>query len=868
MRPFDPADPSTTLDFLSGGGVMGELMRSHDWRTSVLGDPTDWPQSLRSVVGLLLNSRFPMFVAWGAELGVVYNDAYAQILGAKHPQSLGARFQNIWAEIWSDISPLVDAALAGEASYRRDLPLLMRRNGDDEQTWFTFSYSPVRDESGRVAGMFCACTESTSEILAVRRRDVLLDLDQRLGEVSTPTELAFAASELLGEALGAVRVGYGMMNPAAGTITVERDWAASGFASAAGVHSFDDYGSYIDELREGQAVACADANTDPRTSGSRAAFAALGVRAFLDIPVVEQGRTTAQLFVHSATPRRWTDEEIAFVRAFAERTRAAIARRTAEQGLHVSEALSRMRADELIAIYDAAPVGLCVFDREMRFVRINDRLAEINGRPAADHIGRTVREIVPDLDEQALQAMQRVLQGEALHNVEFAGTTPAQPGVLRTWRESWLPLRDAAGEVVGITVSAEEITEAKRAEQALHELNATLETRIAQAILEREQVEAALRQAQKMEAMGQLTGGVAHDFNNLLTPIVGSLDMLQRKGLGDDRERRLIDGALQSAERAKLLVQRLLAFARRQPLQPKPVDVSALIGGMADLIASTSGPKTEVIVDIAADVPAAVADANQLEMAILNLAVNARDAMIDGGRLTIAARADAADAANRVGLAPGHYVRLSVADTGVGMDAETARCAVEPFYSTKGIGRGTGLGLSMVHGLAAQLGGALAIDSKPGVGTRIDLWLPTTGERVEGAPDVPTAPRKERAGTALLVDDEDLVRASTADMLADLGYAVVEANCAEDALRLVDNGLAFDLLVTDHLMPGLNGTDFVHKVRERYPATRALIISGYAEVQGVAPDLPRLVKPFRQADLMAKLGEMDLPDAVPLTPLA
>jgi CheY-like chemotaxis protein len=174
----------------------------------------------------------------------------------------------------------------------------------------------------------------------------------------------------------------------------------------------------------------------------------------------------------------------------------------------------------------------------------------------------------------------------------------------------------------------------------------------------------------------------------------------------------------------------------------------------------------------------------------------------------------------------------------------------------------------MVHGLAAQLGGALAIDSKPSVGTRIDLWLPTTGERVEGAPDVATAPRTERAGTALLVDDEDLVRASTADMLADLGYAVVEASCAEDALRLVDEGLTFDLLVTDHLMPGLNGTDFVHKVRERYPTTRALIISGYAEVQGVAPDLPRLVKPFRQADLMAKLGELDAPDAVPLTPLA
>ena len=668
---------------------MGALMRAHDWSTSVLGDPAAWPQSLRSVVGLLLNSRFPMFVAWGTELGFLYNDAYAQILGAKHPRSMGARFHDIWAEIWPDISPLIDAALAGEATYRHDLPLLMRRNGDDEQTWFTFSYSPVRDETGHVAGMFCACTETTAEVRAARRRDALLELDQRLIDLSDPVAQAFAASELLGRTLGAVRVGYGTIDAVAGTITVDRDWTAPGFASTAGVHRFADYGSYIDELRRGQAVACADVESDPRTSASRQPFRQLGIRAFLDVPVAEQGLATAELFVHSATPRRWTDEEIGFVREFAERARAAIGRRIAEQELRASEALSRSRADELSAIYDAAPVGLCVFDKEMRFVRINDRLAEINGCAAADHIGRTVREIVPDLDDQAIDAMQRVLQGETLHDVEFVGTTPAQPGVIRTWRESWLPLRDAAGEIVGITVSAAEITEAKRAEEALRDLNATLETRIAQAILERERAEVALRQGQKMEAMGQLTGGVAHDFNNLLTPIVGSLDMLQRRGLGGDRERRLIDGALQSAERARMLVQRLLAFARRQPLQPKPVDVGALIGGMADLIASTSGPQTKVIVDIAADIPAAIADANQLEMAILNLAVNARDAMADGGRLTIVARADTAGDANRVGLAPGRYVRLSVADTGVGMDAETLKRAIEPFYSTKGVGRGT-----------------------------------------------------------------------------------------------------------------------------------------------------------------------------------
>jgi signal transduction histidine kinase len=238
----------------------------------------------------------------------------------------------------------------------------------------------------------------------------------------------------------------------------------------------------------------------------------------------------------------------------------------------------------------------------------------------------------------------------------------------------------------------------------------------------------ALRQSQKMEAMGALTGGVAHDFNNLLTPIVGSLDLLQRKGLGSEREQRLIDGAMQSAERAKTLVQRLLAFARRQPLQTQAVDVRALIDGMGDLVASTSGPRVRVEIDLGEGLPAARADSNQVEMAVLNLAVNARDAMPEGGTLTISAKSVHIGQSEDSGLRPGRYVRLAVADTGLGMDEATLKRAVEPFFSTKGIGRGTGLGLSMVHGLASQLGGDLAITSKPGLGTCVELYLPASDQ--------------------------------------------------------------------------------------------------------------------------------------------
>ncbi|ODP38842.1 hypothetical protein BFL28_12980 [Sphingomonas turrisvirgatae] len=374
------------------------------------------------------------------------------------------------------------------------------------------------------------------------------------------------------------------------------------------------------------------------------------------------------------------------------------------------------------------------------------------------------------------------------------------------------------------------------------------------AAAELEHAQEALRQSQKMEAMGQLTGGVAHDFNNLLTPIVGSLDLLQRKGLGGEREQRLIEGAIQSAERARTLVQRLLAFARRQPLQPTAVDVGQLVNGMADLLASTTGPQVRVVVDAADGLPPANADPNQLEMALLNLGVNARDAMPKGGTLKIITTREVVDSETGP-LQAGQYVKLSVADTGVGMDDATRARAIEPFFSTKGIGKGTGLGLSMAHGLAAQLGGALIIQSEQGVGTNVDLWLPVSGTSASSGEvyDV-GAMIGDARGIALLVDDEQAVRASTADMLAEFGFQVQEATSGETALALVADGLMPDLLVTDHLMPGMTGVELAQTLRETFPQLPVLIVSGYAEVEGIAPSLPRLAKPFKRAELAASLA--------------
>jgi PAS domain S-box-containing protein len=344
-----------------------------------------------------------------------------------------------------------------------------------------------------------------------------------------------------------------------------------------------------------------------------------------------------------------------------------------------------------------------------------------------------------------------------------------------------------------------------------------------------------LRQSQKLDAMGQLTGGVAHDFNNLLTPIIGSLDMLVRRQVGNERERRLIDGALQSAERAKILVQRLLAFARRQPLQPKAIDIRGLVTGMADLIASTSGPRIGVRIALSDNLPPALADPNQLEMAVLNLAVNARDAMPDGGTLTISAVPESVRPGHRSKLRQGHYVRLSVEDTGTGMDEVTLARAIEPFFSTKGIGKGTGLGLSMVHGLALQLDGGLTITSRLGKGTVVDLWFPMSSMAGEHTGSVGGAASRPGLGTALLVDDEEMVRMSADDMLTDLGYDVVEACSGEEALELIDGGLQPDLVVTDHLMPGMTGVELAESLRTSRPKLPLLIISGYAEEDGIDP---------------------------------
>lgn len=373
-------------------------------------------------------------------------------------------------------------------------------------------------------------------------------------------------------------------------------------------------------------------------------------------------------------------------------------------------------------------------------------------------------------------------------------------------------------------------------------------------IAEREQTEAKLRQVQKMEAIGQLTGGVAHDFNNLLTAVIGNLELLRRRLPANPVSDQLIDGAMQGAQRGAALTQRLLAFARHQSLEPMPVDLADLVLGMGDLLRRSIGPSVEIRFDLPPGLPSAYVDANQVELALLNLAVNSRDAMPTGGSLTIAL--DEVESANTRDLDAGRYLRLTVSDTGVGMDGQTLQKAIEPFFSTKEVGKGTGLGLSMIHGLAQQLKGVLRLFSTPGRGTRAELWLPVA----DGAPAAAVArsesvtPAAKKHATLLFVDDDFLISLSTTALLEDLGHTVVTASSGGEALDVLRTGKPIDMMITDYAMPGMTGLQLAEQARSLRPGLPILLATGYADLPARANlDLPRLNKPYQQTELAEQI---------------
>ncbi|MFC3230814.1 ATP-binding protein [Marinibaculum pumilum] len=415
----------------------------------------------------------------------------------------------------------------------------------------------------------------------------------------------------------------------------------------------------------------------------------------------------------------------------------------------------------------------------------------------------------------------------------------------------------------------ERLLEALAAERAaLSDLTATLEERVRQRsgelmaeVAAKEKAQEQLVQAQKMESIGQLTGGVAHDFNNLLTAVISNLELLGKRLPDDARAQRLIDGAMQGARRGAALTQRMLAFARQQDLRTTSADLAELLEGMRDMLKRTLGPQVALQIDVAEGLPPARVDANQVELAILNLAINARDAMPERGRIAIAVDRRAHEPGK--GLPDRDYLCVTVTDDGAGMDAATLARAVEPFFSTKPTGKGTGLGLSMVHGLAVQLGGLLELSSEVGRGTTATLWLPVATEPVVlPAAPAPAPASRQAVARILVVDDDPLIAMSTVDMLEDLGHQVIEAESATRALEILEAGAQVDMIMTDHAMPGMTGMELAEVVHRSHPLLPILLATGYADaLTDAEADLPRLSKPYQQSELAAEIDRLLNPPA-------
>ncbi len=509
----------------------------------------------------------------------------------------------------------------------------------------------------------------------------------------------------------------------------------------------------------------------------------------------------------------------------AERTRALA---TARDQLAESE--HRFRA-----IFNSTMQFIGLMAPDGTLLEANDAALAFGGVTRADVLGRKVWET--RWFEMGPAAQDRVRAAVA---AAAAGTPQRYEEVVRGADRlaaidfSIRPLRDTEGRITLLVPEGHDLTELKAAE-------------------------ARLREAQKMETLGQLTGGVAHDFNNLLMAVLGNLALLKKRLPEDPRLARLVDGALQGAERGAALTQRLLAFARRQELRPAAVDLAQLVRGMQGLLERSVGPGVRIDPHLPEGLPAALVDANQLELALLNLAVNARDAMPAGGTLSLTLAAVQSPAPGAPpGLAPGAYLRLGVQDSGAGMDAETLARAVEPFFTTKGPGRGSGLGLSMVQGLAQQSGGGLALTSAPGAGTLAEIWLPRAGQAAATLAPPPRAdlPRSEPR-RVLVVDDDPLVAAGTALMLEDLGHAAQIARSAEEAIDLLGRDAAIDLVLTDYAMPGMNGLDLAGRLRRDHPALKVVLATGYAELPASETTwLPRINKPYGQQDLASLVAKL------------
>ncbi|NSX32934.1 PAS domain S-box protein [Brevundimonas vesicularis] len=694
------------------------------------------------------------------------------------------------------------------------------------------------------------------------RQNALLELNDAIRDLTDAGDIAQASAQVLARTMGVSRAGYGTVDTVAETITIARDFNQPGVSSIAGVLSFRDYGSYIEDIKRGETVAIDDVALDPRTADTAEALKAISAGSFVNMPLMEQGRVVAMVFVNHATARHYTDSDLRLMRDVAERVRTATERARSEAALRDSEAQFRVFAQ-------ATPIQIWASWADGSLYWFNPQVYAYSGLAEGALDGATGwgKIVHPDdLDWASERWVQALASGQVYEN-EFR--IRRHDGVYRTFMVRAEPVHDEEGRILRWVGSNTDIEDLRRQSAELARFNETLEEQVAERTSALMQAEEALRQSQKMEAVGQLTGGIAHDFNNLLAGISGSLELItNRIAQGRHAEvERFTVAAQGAAKRAAALTHRLLAFSRRQTLDPKPTDPNRLIRGMEDLVRRTTGPGIEVEVVAGAGLWPVLIDAHQLENAVLNLCINARDAMPSGGRLTIETGNRWIDArtAKAQDLEPGQYVSICVSDTGTGMAPEVAARAFEPFFTTKPLGEGTGLGLSMIYGFVRQSGGQVRIYSEAGEGAMICLYLPRHFGEVDDAdliPEVEQAPRAQAGETVMVVDDEPTVRMLVAEILHELGYQCIEASDGAAGLKLLQSGARIDLLVTDVGLPGgMNGRQMADAARIDRPDLKVLFITGYAENAVVGnghldPGMHVMTKPFAMEALGSRIREL------------
>ncbi|SDQ77668.1 PAS domain-containing protein [Pseudoxanthomonas sp. CF125] len=818
---ISPAAAKRPLAFLEGGGEMGERTRAFDWASTPLGAPETWPVQLKTMVRLLLSTRQPMLLWWGPQLIQFYNDAYARSIGPqRHPSALGQCGHECWEGIWPFIGPRIEQVMQGRGDvWSENEPAPITRSDIPGETHWTCSYGPIDqpDAPHGVGGVLAVCTETSAQTVA--RHDPLAEHDQL-------KELFQQAPGFMALLRGPQHV-FEMVNPAYMRLVGNQDLLGKTVADALPDTVKQGYVDLLDEVyRSGKAFT---------TTGARFEFTGANTRRveryvdFVYQPITDTGGAVTGIFMEGF--------DVTSAHSDAEAVRELYD--TLEQRVADAVTERNILADvvEFSETHTMA-IDLCYYVLAVN-KSYSDEFESLYGhRP---QVGDNLLEMLkgdPARGERMRGFWDRAINGEDFHVSETFGSTAND---MRHYDMRFNALKDRSGKRVGAFVVVYDVTD-RASEQA----------RLAEA-------EARVRQAQKIEAIGQLTGGVAHDFNNLLMVISGGLEVMDE--LAPARREKVIAGMRQAVEKGAGLSRQLLAFSRRQPLRPEAVNLARKIGGMREMLDRSL--RGDVHVEVAFDGglwPVEV-DPGQLELVVLNLAVNARDAMPGGGTIRIGARN--APALNDEELF-GDYVELSIADTGTGMMPEVLARVFEPFFTTKEIGKGSGLGLAQAHGFAKSSRGAVRIDSEPRKGTTVFLYLPRTdksplGDEEEKETEAPGRIEIRAQGSLLLVEDDDEVAALTGEMLATLGYEVTRVENADAALGALAGGKSFGIVFSDVMMPGqLDGIDLSQEIRLRRPGLPVVLTTGHVEAakqKAEALGVSVLPKPYRLQELETALGD-------------